>query len=401
MTDAIQMARTFTRLFDAAADFDKWPLFLEDLANLFDARGANLMHFDHADNRLGFSMQYGYDNISLTKLEQLAHLFPDDPRITYAMRHAGMPVTCRQCVDEEILHASRVYKEFLGPAGVEYTMGVHFMDQTMGYALSVMRGPDGRPFTQADSELFGEFVPSVKRAIELHKRLAMLDFEKRLAFEAFDSMPLGLVLVAGDGRVFFANQAAHEISMDRDGFTLTNDRFSLHAPGETAKALGYIGQAVASARRGEIIAAEGLSIDRPSGERPYEAVIATVWGNHLRFGLGKLDEPVAVLFITDPDRPQEAPPELLQRIYGLTPAEAKVVEQLVTGSSVAEVARTLALSEHTVREHLGVAFEKTGTKRQAELVRRVLASPIWIAAREQRQKFAEARAKTGQAAIAP
>jgi DNA-binding CsgD family transcriptional regulator/PAS domain-containing protein len=395
------MARTFTRLFDAAADFDKWPFFLENLANLFEARGANVMHFDHADNRLGFSMQYGYDNISLTQLEQLAHLFPDDPRITYAMRHAGMPVTCRQCVDEETLHASRVYKEFLGPAGVEYTLGVHFMDESMGYALSVMRGPDSQPFTQADSALFGEFVPSVKRAIELHKRLAMLDFEKRLAFEAFDSMPLGLVLVAGDGRVFFANRTAHEISMDRDGFTLANDRFSLHVPGETTKALDYIGRAVASAQRGEIIAAEGLSIDRPSGERPYEAVIATVWGNHLRFGLGKLDEPVAVLFITDPDRPQEAPPELLQRIYGLTLAEAKVVEQLVTGSSVAEIARTLALSEHTVREHLGVAFEKTGTKRQAELVRRVLSAPIWIAAREQRQKFAEARAKTGQAAIAP
>jgi len=59
------------------------------------------------------------------------------------------------------------------------------------------------------------------------------------------------------------------------------------------------------------------------------------------------------------------------------------------------------LSEHTVREHLGVAFEKTGTKRQAELVGRVLASPIWIAAREQRQKFAETRARTGQPAIAP
>lgn len=401
MADAIQMARTFTRLFDAAADFDKWPLFLEDLATLFGARGANLMHFDHADNRLGFSMQYGYDNVSVTKLEQLAHLFPDDPRIAYAMRHAGMPVTCRQCVDEETLHASRVYKEFLGPAGVEYTMGVHFMDQTMGYALAVMRGPDGQPFSQADCDLFGEFVPSVKRAIELHKRLAMLDFEKRLAFEAFDSMPMGLVLVAGDGRVFFANQAAYEISLGRDGFTLANDRFSLHAPGVTTKALDYIGRAVASARRGEIVAAEGLSVDRPSGERPYEAVIATVWGNHLRFGLGKLDEPLAVLFITDPDRPQEAPPELLQRIYGLTPAEAKVVEQLVTGSTVAEAARTLALSEHTVREHLGVAFEKTGTKRQAELVGRVLASPIWIAAREQRQKFAETRARTGQPAIAP
>jgi len=394
VTDTTQMARVFARLFDAAADFDKWPLFLENLTTMFEARGANLMHFDHADNRLAFSMQYGYDNISLTKLEQLAHLFPDDPRIAYAMRHAGMPVTCRQCVDEETLHASRVYKEFLGPAGVEYTMGVHFMDESMGYALSVMRGPESQPFTRADSELFGELVPSVKRAIELHKRLAMLDFEKRMALETFDTMPLGLVLAASDGRVFFANRAAHEISANRDGFVIANDRFSVHAPDQTAKILGYIRQAVESARRGEILTAEGLPITRPSGERPYEAVIATVWGNHLRFGLGQLDDPVAVLFITDPDRPQEAPPEILQRLYGLTPAEAKVVELLVAGNSVAKASGILKLSEHTVREHLGVAFEKTGTKRQAELIKRILSAPVWVAARQQREKFAEARANS-------
>ncbi|MDH5750299.1 MAG: helix-turn-helix transcriptional regulator [Rhodospirillales bacterium] len=392
MTDAIRVARVFRHLLDAAADFSKWPIFLENLTGLFNAKGANLLYFDHGENKLAFSMQHGYDHVSLPMLEQLSSLFPDDPRVAYAMRHAGMPVTCRQCVDEDVLHASRVYKEFLGPAGIEYTMGVHFMDENMGYALSVMRGPDGEPFTPADSELFGELVPSVKQAIQLHKQLAMLDFEKRAALDAFDILPMGLVLTGEDGEVRFANRMAREISRDGDGFGIDNNRILTHISEESVKILDCIGRAVRSARTDKILPAEGLSITRPSGGQSYEVVIATVWGNHLRFGLGQLGEPVAVLFITDPDRPQEAPPELLQRLYGLTPAEAKVVEQLVAGSSVNEISETLDLSIYTVREYLSIAFEKTGTKRQGELIKRILSTPVWMSAREQREKFPESAA---------
>jgi len=71
-----------------------------------------------------------------------------------------------------------------------------------------------------------------------------------------------------------------------------------------------------------------------------------------------------------------------------------VVELLVAGNSVAKASGILKLSEHTVREHLGVAFEKTGTKRQAELIKRILSAPVWVAARQQREKFAEARANS-------
>lgn len=389
MVDSIEMARVFRRLFDAAADFEKWPQFLQSLAGLFDARGANLMYFDYSENRLAFTVQHGFEHVPLPVLERASELFAEDPRIEYARRHAGMPVTCRQSVEEKILHSSRVYKEFLQPAGVEYTLGVHFLQETMGSALSVMRGPDDPPFNQSDTDLLSEIIPSIKRAIELHKRLAMLDFEKRAALDAFNGIPMGMFLLDEGGRVLFANQMAQDISADNDGLKIVDDRLYAHRPDETKKINDFTGSAVSSARLGSMLPAEGLAITRISEDRPYELVMVTIWGNHLRYGLGKLDDPVIALFITDPERPQEVATELLQRLFGLTPAESFVVESLVNGKSVTETADKLGISVHTAREHLSVAFEKTGTKRQGELIKRVLSSPAWITVQKQHRKFPE------------
>ena len=51
---------------------------------------------------------------------------------------------------------------------------------------------------------------------------------------------------------------------------------------------------------------------------------------------------------------------------------------LVNAGTVAEVAGLLGISEGTVRNHLHRLFAKTGTRRQAELVKLVggLASPL-------------------------
>ena len=72
------------------------------------------------------------------------------------------------------------------------------------------------------------------------------------------------------------------------------------------------------------------------------------------------------------------PNAILSRRYDLTAGELRVLLALIDTGSVAEVARHLGISEGTVRNHLHRLFEKTGTRRQAELVRLVsgLASPL-------------------------
>ena len=81
----------------------------------------------------------------------------------------------------------------------------------------------------------------------------------------------------------------------------------------------------------------------------------------------------AMVLVADPEAAPAAPGEALRASYGLTAAETRVAEALLEHERLAEVAASLGVSLSTVRTLLQRAFDKTGTHRQAELVRLMLA----------------------------
>ena len=97
-----------------------------------------------------------------------------------------------------------------------------------------------------------------------------------------------------------------------------------------------------------------------------------------------VDRDLAIVFITDPMRRQEAPSDLLMRLFGLSSAEGRLLEKLVSGRSVKQAASDLGITGDTARSYLKVIFQKTDTHRQTDLVRLVLSSPVWIQTTEQR-----------------
>jgi DNA-binding CsgD family transcriptional regulator len=70
--------------------------------------------------------------------------------------------------------------------------------------------------------------------------------------------------------------------------------------------------------------------------------------------------------------------EVIGRMFKLTPAELRVLLAIVEVGGVPEVATALGVAVTTVKTHLGRLFEKTGTARQADLVKLVAgyASPL-------------------------
>lgn len=69
--------------------------------------------------------------------------------------------------------------------------------------------------------------------------------------------------------------------------------------------------------------------------------------------------------------PVEAPsvdPGLLQGLFDLTPAEARIAKGIVGGQSLEAVARTYGISRETARSQLKSVLAKTGTHRQSEFV---------------------------------
>src|SRR5262245_43825487 len=62
------------------------------------------------------------------------------------------------------------------------------------------------------------------------------------------------------------------------------------------------------------------------------------------------------------------PIELLRRHFGLTPAEATLALHLAEGETLRSAEAKLSMTYETARTHLKSVFQKTGTRRQAELV---------------------------------
>lgn len=67
------------------------------------------------------------------------------------------------------------------------------------------------------------------------------------------------------------------------------------------------------------------------------------------------------------------------QLYGLSPAEIALIDELLQGSSIAVAADKLGISENTARTQLRSVFAKTNVHRQAELIRLVLTSLAIIA----------------------
>ena len=83
----------------------------------------------------------------------------------------------------------------------------------------------------------------------------------------------------------------------------------------------------------------------------------------------------AVLFISDPNTGPADLSEILRTLYGLTPAESRLAEQIVSGLSLREAADLNEVSHETVRSQAKAIFAKTGVRRQADLIRLMSSIP--------------------------
>ena len=76
----------------------------------------------------------------------------------------------------------------------------------------------------------------------------------------------------------------------------------------------------------------------------------------------------SVLLMTLVTLPQAPPVELVQSLFDLTPAEARVARSLAAGETVEDIASMGSVSRSTIRTQVRGVLEKTGCRRQTEVV---------------------------------
>jgi DNA-binding CsgD family transcriptional regulator len=77
----------------------------------------------------------------------------------------------------------------------------------------------------------------------------------------------------------------------------------------------------------------------------------------------------AVLFVQKAALAKRSPPEVIAKTYRLTAMEVRVLLAIVEVGGAPQVAEALGIGEGTVKTHLKRLFEKTGARRQADLIK--------------------------------
>jgi DNA-binding NarL/FixJ family response regulator len=183
---------------------------------------------------------------------------------------------------------------------------------------------------------------------------------------ALERLPIGVIVLDGQGKVVFTNAAGGGFLAERDGISLSADgTCRASTPAET-KALRDCVRSVLENREG---GDGGIALSRSSMHRPLSA-IATPIDDPDGAGIARV-----ALFITDPERQARPSRTMLQKLFRLTGSEAKIVQGLAEGKSLEEIAPEAGITLNSARTYLKQVFAKTGTNRQADLVRMVLTSP--------------------------
>jgi DNA-binding CsgD family transcriptional regulator len=208
----------------------------------------------------------------------------------------------------------------------------------------------------------------VRRAMLIGKATDLHRLEAAALADTLDTLATSLFLIDASGRILHANASGHGQLALGDVLRASGGRLIVSDPG----AKKAIGDLIARIANGDAaLGREGIAVPLKSrdGAR-YLAQILPLTAGARRKG-GTAYAAVAAVFMRRADLGTPSPLEAIARSFQLTPAELRVLVAIVEIGGVPQVAPALGIAEATVRAHLRSLYDKTGAKRQADLVKLV------------------------------
>jgi DNA-binding CsgD family transcriptional regulator/PAS domain-containing protein len=277
-------------------------------------------------------------------------------------------LTDEDWLPKEALLRSEFYNEFLRRIEVHSVMMVRLEARGLNAVnLDIGRPRHRGPYEAADIARVGRYHLHLIRSFKLGRRLGASRQVDAGAAAYLEGSPHAVFLVGDDGQVRHLNGAAERLVAAARGLTLLRGALGAVIPDDSRRLQGLIGAAISPDPEQRT----GGSMPIASADRllPLSVLVAPVRSDRLALFDGG---PSAIVCVTDLAAGVSLPQTQLREVLGLSPAEARVAMALVEGRTPREAAKSLGLSFFTVRAHLVRIFDKTGTNRQAELVRLIM-----------------------------
>jgi DNA-binding CsgD family transcriptional regulator len=351
------------RTYDAALDTTLWTEVLTGIAEFVGGHAAALLSKNNKHGNVYF--QAGVEPEYMRRYSEIYSYF--DPQSTLAFFDAEQIVSTADLVPYDELQAGRFYRECAEPRGfVDAANVVLEKSGTRCVYLSVIRNKNQGMTDDAMRRRLKLIVPHLRRAIFIGKVFDRRQAETATLADVTDGLGAGVFLVDASARIVHANAAG--CALLREGAFLRTVNGRLVVADEALDQ--SLREIFAAAGNGDD-AGKGIAVPllAPDGERYVGYVLSLTAGKHRRAGARY--GAVAAFFVRRVALDTSSPREVISKIYKLTPTELRVLLEIIDVGGVPKVAAKLGLAEGTVKMHLAHVFGKTGTARQADLVKLV------------------------------
>lgn len=357
-------------LYDAESDNRGWSHFLKCCCDSLDAAGAvvevngtlaGTYRIDEA-YVAKYGGHYGAKNIYIQRCGDILR--------------AGTVVLGEGLCPNSELEKSEYYNDYLAPQDVYHSVAA-VIEKKSDRLIHVgfVRPKRAAAFGVSEVEFLQFLAPHLQLAMQVRKRLQNLEGAKAAMLEALDYLPFGVFLLDASGRVIESNNKADAMSKPRDGFYISNRQLIAMRSDENIRLKNSIRDAVGVYTGAGVKAASVVRLSRPSGRRPFILCVAPL---RVSIPARLASRIVAAVFVSDPNSESKPDSALWRACFAFTPAEIRLASLLLAGKTVKEASDLLQVTTNTTRTQLKSIMSKTGTCRQSELVRVLLATLVYI-----------------------
>ncbi len=358
-------------IYDAALDATHWPSVLGRLKTAFRTEAETFYVLDFATREIGEAHLAGVSPYWVSHFNRF-YFAPDNPWNVHstALHRQGM-VRTNERLDaftrqRGALFRSSYYHEWMVPQGFHHSIGNTLTSDRRAIAnVTLLRAPDLPRFNAAEVRLFEQLSVHFVRALRVRQHLDALRATRDGLAAMLDGLGDALLLLDDDGRLLHGNRAALDWLARRDGLQLRHGGVEPLQPGQRPRFTAWLKAHAAGSLRAASVP-DTLTLARGGSRLPL-ALRASGW----TLPLSSWHSPRRCVLVSlgPAGAPRGGPPtEVLQGLYHLTPAEARLAHALCEGLSLREAAEALCITYGTARTRLKAVFGKTGTHRQAALV---------------------------------
>ncbi len=294
-----------------------------------------------------------------------------DPAWASITRRAvsGTAILDRFAADPEFSR-TELYQAWLRPQGIHEAIEMSAIVPPCTVVLASIARPANAAELDSDAvNAMRALHPHLARALQVAYGLQGIDRERQQWLGAFEGIEHAVLVVDTQSRVQRANRAAEALLRRGDGLATNAGVLRCARSGESIALRRLVGAAATN----RLVGQGRLAVQRPNGRQPLSVLVSPL-GSAVPERNGASAS--AIVIVTDPERPWPAGAAELSRRHSLTPAEARAVLALVDGGGLSTVADRLGVRLSTVRTLIQRAYAKTGTHRQSELVRLIMAPAI-------------------------